>query len=94
MLSNVDDFDKYEPSSRALEMLFSLVITRPLVCVLAARPGAGTPHLDRLSRFMEERKALVRLPLGPLSDEAAAAVAEDGIRQQPRDCSYRFISLN
>jgi len=30
----------------------------------------------------------------PGRPEAAAAVAEDGIRQQPRDCSYRFISLN
>ncbi|WP_322778120.1 helix-turn-helix transcriptional regulator [Frankia sp. Cas4] len=83
LLISLDDFEWDEPAVRTLGMVFSLVTTRPLVCVLAHRSGRHAFRLERLFRFSEDREAMVYLPLGRLPDDVAVAVVSDVLGATP-----------
>ena len=83
LLVTLDNLRWSESTVPTLETLFSLLTTRPLVCVLARRPDWHSAHLDQLIRYVEDRDAVVHLPLRRMSGEAVVAVVEDVLGAAP-----------
>lgn len=92
LLITLDDLRWDGPAARVLGKLFSLVPTRPLVCVLAGRPNRAASHLDRFFRYLEDRETMVHMPLRQLSDEAVAAVAKDVLGFAPADALTELVA--
>jgi len=85
LLVTLDNLRWSEPTAPTLETVFSLLTTRPLVCVLARRPGECTAHLDQLVRYVEDRDAMVHMRLRRMSAEAVAMVVEDLLGAAPNE---------
>ncbi|HKT00505.1 MAG TPA: LuxR C-terminal-related transcriptional regulator [Rugosimonospora sp.] len=85
LLVILDDLRWCEPTLATLEKLFSVLTTKPLVCVLARRPDRQVGHLDQLFRYAEEKRILAHLPVRRLSDDAVANVVEDMLGAVPNE---------
>jgi DNA-binding CsgD family transcriptional regulator len=85
LLVTLDNLRWSEPTVSTLETLFSLLTTRPLVCALARRPDEHSQHLDQLIRYVEDRDAVVHLPLPRMSEDAVVAVVEDMLGAVPNE---------
>lgn len=85
LLVTLDNLRWSEPTAPTLETLFSLLTTRPLVCVLARRPGDCSAHLDQLIRYVEDRDAMVHMRLRRMSADAVVAVVEDMLGAAPNE---------
>nr|AHE14842.1 StaR-like transcriptional regulator [uncultured bacterium] len=92
LLITLDDLRWSEPTASTLEILFSLLVCRPLVCVLAHRPDWRAEHIGRLLRYVEDRGALVHMPLRRLSEEAVAAVVEDVLGAIPDETLTEVVA--
>lgn len=90
-LITVDDL-RWSESGAALEPLFSAVTTLPLVCVLARRLDARVDHLDPLFRYLQDRDAVVHLPLHGLSAAAVTAMCVDAFGTEPDDALAELLA--